>query len=204
MCVTLAIAQDNVWTNYYNTYINNEPHEINAVLSRFAEYTFRVDNVLSGDVSDAGLDSLMEIFSPDFTTWNADLQPGVNNPVPQPPVLLSGGVYYDQLREKYYNISTQQYAGYSSHFLIGPSVNHTRDLAFGRPVYNVRAHLLEKCAMTVFGNPEGDGAQIDGWYDCDWVKDTDGVFRMLRFYSNNRKIYPDPNIPTGSKLTPWG
>lgn len=165
------------------------PIEVESVKNRFVEYTFRVDRVLSGNISNSALNSLMDMFSANFQTWNTELIPDADPTPPVPPVVLPGGVSGKQaLRQKYVEIATQQYTNYSIHMLLSIQTSLVGWSSFSS-IYNTKAYLLEYATMKIF-DPQGSGVLIQGQYNCDWIREADGKFRMRRFYTNTRKISP--------------
>lgn len=181
LLVTTATAQ----FSFGQSWINGDV--ISEIKNRFVEYTFRVDRVLSGDNSPAALDDLMDMFSPSFTTWNTILVPDSEPTPPPADVLLEGGVRLDQLRERYSNITTQFYANFSQHNLMEIQVNFKQFIRPLVPLFNTKGMLFEVANLQIFP-PPNQGAVIIGSYNCDWVLDYDGKFRMYRFFTNTRKI----------------
>jgi hypothetical protein len=205
-CATVcASPQDNL----NRIYFANNPFERDEVQNVFQEYTIQVDNVLSGNVTQ-GLDVLMALFSEDFTTWSSDNQASVVAPLPtlqtiEALPITNGAVGKANVRNTYIAIALNVYANYSFHHAATVQINNigwfNNDIR--RPVYNLKTHLHEIGIFqaALFELPNDVPVEILGIYNLDFVKDLDGAFRMLRFYSSTQKLIMKTDVMAlGNKI----
>lgn len=166
--------------------VNNDKLDIQA---RVTEYTLRVDVCFCGN---DGFSALAEIFSQNFTTWATGLS---NEADPTPP---STGLSLPEVIPNYQSIAATVFGVFSNHQVHSLSIHQTGRSVAERPIYNVKAKF-EQIAIMQEGS-SSSGVQIVGSYNFDFVRDPNGVMKMMRFFSNNQKIIPIAAMPPGKNV----
>jgi len=142
------------------------------------------------------LNTLMESFCPDFTTWTAATPGFVNGTITQAKNAPPGATGKAAVRATYQAItSTQHTFGCGSqHNVMNPVVTISHD-AHGRPLATLTARLWQ----FAFFAPTNTWADIMGWYDNDWTLEN-GQWCMSRFFAANDIIVarnlPPNNVDT--------